>query len=132
VIVYVETNFILELALQRDEAKEADALLALAEAGDIKMVVPAFSLAEARLALQTMTESRLKFQETLRAQIRELARSASFSDLPETSAGLAKALISSSALHATALDDVANRIRTHAEVIPVTSELDLGTGVEDG
>jgi predicted nucleic acid-binding protein len=139
VIVYVETNFLLELALQRDEAKQAQELLKLAEWGDINLVVPAFSLAEARLALQNMSDGRRRFNDSLRVQIDELARSAPYTKLADASAGLTNALISSGDIHAAALDVIANRLRAHAELIPLTgdidlamSPLDLALGLETG
>lgn len=44
--VYVETNFVLELALRQEQNESCEALLRLAEASRIGLVVPAFSLLE--------------------------------------------------------------------------------------
>lgn len=50
-IVFVETNFLLELVYQQEEHESCEAILALAEAGRIDLVLPAFSVAEARSTL---------------------------------------------------------------------------------
>ena len=50
-IVYVESNFVLELALLQEEHDSCDAIIMLAETRDIELVVPAFSLAEPYEAL---------------------------------------------------------------------------------
>jgi len=48
VIVYVETNFLLEIAYQQDECESCREILALARQGRVALAVPAFSLIEAR------------------------------------------------------------------------------------
>jgi hypothetical protein len=44
--VYVETNFVLELAFQQEQFVSCEQILQLGEAGGIKLVIPAYSLAE--------------------------------------------------------------------------------------
>ena len=44
--VYVETNFILELAFVQDEHESCDRILALCEAQRATLVLPTFCLAE--------------------------------------------------------------------------------------
>ncbi len=44
--VYVESNFVLELALLQEQYKSCQELLDLAESKKIRLIVPAFSLAE--------------------------------------------------------------------------------------
>ena len=43
-IVCVESNFVLELAFLRTEHTSCSTLLAMAESGNIKLVLPAFSI----------------------------------------------------------------------------------------
>ncbi len=45
-IVYVESNFVLELAFLQEEHERCLALLSLAESRDIHLVLPAFSIGE--------------------------------------------------------------------------------------
>lgn len=45
-IVYVESNFVLEIALEQREASSAEAILGLAENGEIELAIPAVALAE--------------------------------------------------------------------------------------
>lgn len=44
--VYVESNFILELALQQEQAAACEKILSICEAGKAKLVLPAFCIAE--------------------------------------------------------------------------------------
>ena len=45
-IVYLESNFVLELAFLQAEHEECSAILRLAETGEIRLVLPAFSIGE--------------------------------------------------------------------------------------
>ena len=44
--VYVESNFVLELALLQEQSASCEEILGLCEAGRVQLVVPAYSLAE--------------------------------------------------------------------------------------
>ena len=39
-IVYIESNFVLELALQQEQAQSAEAILALAESNALRLILP--------------------------------------------------------------------------------------------
>lgn len=43
-IVYVETNFVVEIALEQEERGEASEIIALAEKGDVELAFPILSL----------------------------------------------------------------------------------------
>jgi hypothetical protein len=45
-IVYVESNFVLEIALEQEQISAAYAILTLAENGKIKLAIPSFALSE--------------------------------------------------------------------------------------
>lgn len=45
-IVYVESNFVLEIALEQEQISATYAILALAESGKIKLAIPSFALSE--------------------------------------------------------------------------------------
>ena len=45
-IVYVESNFILELAYLQEDHENCGRILKLAEAGKIQLILPAFAIAE--------------------------------------------------------------------------------------
>ena len=73
--VYVESNFVLKLALLRDEHESCAQLLELARAGDIHLFLPAFSVGEPYEALVRRTKQRTELQKNLVREINELARS---------------------------------------------------------
>jgi hypothetical protein len=74
-IVYVETNFILEMAFLRDECAACQELIALAERKNIRLILPSFCVGEPYEAATRRWKQRREFREKLEAEIRELARS---------------------------------------------------------
>ncbi|HEX8213826.1 MAG TPA: hypothetical protein VF584_26905 [Longimicrobium sp.] len=49
-IVYAESNFLLELAYLQEEHESCEEILALAESGRIRLLLPAFAVVEARMS----------------------------------------------------------------------------------
>ena len=61
--VYVESNFVLELALAQEQFESCEKILSLCEAGRIRLVVPAFSLAEPNETLARRKKQRKRMKE---------------------------------------------------------------------
>jgi len=83
-IVAVDTNFLLELVLQQAEVDAADAIVRMAEAGEIRLAIPAFSFAEARTKLVRQARKRKALHEELRLEAGELTRSRPYRDFDRT------------------------------------------------
>jgi hypothetical protein len=75
VIVYVESNFILEIALGQEHSGAAEQILAAATTGDIKLVLPQFCLSEPFSTLTERGRGRLRLSRMLTEQLRQLDRS---------------------------------------------------------
>jgi len=75
VIVYVESNFLLELALTQEQAAAAESILALAESGALTLIFPSFALSEPFSNLTRRSNERGQAYAVMRQQIRDLARS---------------------------------------------------------
>lgn len=71
-VVYVESNFVLELALGQAQAAAAEAILALAEGGAIELAIPAISLSECHSRMGYRRVDVLRFIESLNVRQREL------------------------------------------------------------
>ena len=74
-IVYVESNFVLELALVQEQAQDAELILKAAERGAIDLAIPDVSLSEpfSTTLLRSRTRERVVTQ--LNQQIQDLNRS---------------------------------------------------------
>jgi predicted nucleic acid-binding protein len=118
-IVYVESNYILEITYLQEEHASCEQLLALAESAQIKLVLPAFSPAEARLSLQGRLHRRQEFSDRVRAEIRELSRSKPYQELFSHTQPLTTALLESIESEKQRLDVALSRILGKCEVIPL-------------
>ena len=75
-IVYVETNFILELAFQQEQRDACEEILHLSETGSVKLVIPAYCLAEPHEKLTRQEIERRRLQELLDRELQQLLRTA--------------------------------------------------------
>jgi hypothetical protein len=122
-IVCGETNFVLELALLRDEADEAEAILALAESNRIKLVVPAFSVTEPFEAMTRRGRERRRLLTEVGAEIAELSRSKPYQELENVSRGFTSLLGSSADDEWKRLTDAQVRLLRTATIVPLTSQV---------
>jgi hypothetical protein len=76
VIVYVESNFCLELAFQQEEEAHAEEILTLAEAGKLELAFPQFAVCEPFSTLNRYDNERRKLLTQLNTHLSELNRSA--------------------------------------------------------
>lgn len=86
--VYVESNFVLEIALHQEQVRSAEKLLRLANQGECQIFIPAFSLAE---PFWTITWRGKERKESLNILIREqinLGRSVKHTDLANLVGGI--------------------------------------------
>jgi len=121
--VYVETNFLLELVLEQEESDSCERLIELAEAKRIRLVIPAFSLAESHIALMRKQSERNKLMAQLRDSFRDIGRSKSFRSSFETLLGITSVVVDSTGRERTRLQDRTQELLTVAEVIPLDDKL---------
>jgi len=122
-IVIVESNFVLEVALQQETSKDAEHIISLAEAQRIRLVVPACALTEPFEALTRRLKQRTKTLRRLRSEITQLARSQRFANLAQTSLVVAEALDSSVASEAKELEGTVRRLIACSTVPSLTREV---------
>ena len=95
-IVYAETNFLLEVAYLQERCDSCNTILDLARRGSVSLIIPAFSVAEARNTWDSkLSERNVLLRDQLQPLIRQLSRSREFQSLPETSKDLMAAIVSS-------------------------------------
>jgi hypothetical protein len=120
-IVYVETNFLLELAFLQEEHESCDDVLSWADAGVITLVVPAFSITEARMGLVRLAKQRNEFYERLRRELREISRSKPYATISAQTEPLTNALIESTEEQWIQLESATSRLLGLAQIIPLQS-----------
>lgn len=117
-IVYVETNFVLELAYLRPTSDSCQRLLALARDGKIRIVVPTFALIEARIAWQRNVKRRNRLHSEVRAELGELSRSSPLNDIALQSQAFVTALVDTADQDRSRLELAAEALLTHTTVLP--------------
>lgn len=122
-IVAVESNFVLEMALRQDEVADCERLIALAREGAIRLAIPACSLFEPYETLVRRRKQREAIFQKLRDELRELARTEAYAHLSETSKTVTRALAESAEIQAKALDNTVISLAGVATVIPLTAEV---------
>jgi predicted nucleic acid-binding protein len=118
-IVGVESNFILELAFLRAEHDTCTRLLDLAADGDIRLVLPAFSLGETYESWVRRSKQGRELYNRLRTELGELSCSYPYEETPAEFAKVTGLLIRSSEEEKRRLDETLDRILDIAEVIPI-------------
>lgn len=91
--VYVESNFVLEQALEQEQCESCLELTRIATDGSIRLVVPAFSLVEPHIALMRKQSERNRLSAELQKQLFELRRSRPYRESSSNFSELAGLLI---------------------------------------
>lgn len=121
--VYIETNFVLELALAQEQSESCEGILKLCEARSVRLVVPAYSLAEPYEALARRQKQRKKMKEDLDVELGQIARSAMYEDELRGFRDLTALLIDSADEGAKRLEQVRSRMIKAACVIPLDASV---------
>jgi predicted nucleic acid-binding protein len=117
VIVYVETNFVLELALIQEQQASCEEILRLSEAGSFALVIPAYSLVEPYETLVRRHRQRKELKADLDIEIDQLTRTASYSDRRHGFQGLSALLIDSAEEETKRLEELRQRLLKICHVI---------------
>jgi predicted nucleic acid-binding protein len=118
-IVYVESNFVLELAYLQEEHESCEAILVLSEEGKIELVIPAYCIGEPYDAQVRRAKQRIQLHERLVQEIRELSRSKPYSESTKEFKSITQTLVTSGEEEKQRLDSVISRVLETATVIPI-------------
>ena len=117
--IYVESNFVLELALQQEQASSCEEILELCEGVDRELVVPAYSLAEPYETLIRRRKERERIQRDLYVELQQLARSATYSGRLDAFDAVSTLLIGTAEQDAARLEEVRSQIMGRCTIIPL-------------
>lgn len=128
-ILYAESNFILELAYLQEEHSQCERILELADAGTVHLIFPAFAVAEPYWAWVGRKKRRQSVHTALAQELRELGRSAPYAESIEQFTDITKALLVSGEDEKLRLDQTIDRVLQVSELIPLEREA-LRTAVD--
>jgi hypothetical protein len=131
--VYVESNFVLEQALEQEQCESCERLIGMASAGSVQLVIPAYSLGEPHSTLLHRKNARSRLVGDLRPQLRELARSRRYREAAANFDKLEDVLTQSAERERKGLQRAIEQMLGAAHVIPLDARvLDVAGGIEAG
>lgn len=116
VLVYVESNFLLELVLNQEEAREAQLILERAVSKVIELAIPVYALVEPIETLRRRQSDLRTFSENIKKQLREVERMAHVPLAKGTYTSLAKTVFD-------ALNDWPARLQTQRQALVEAARL---------
>jgi hypothetical protein len=120
--VYVESNFVLEHALEQEECDSCSKIIQLATQKRITLLIPAFSLAEPHQAIASKAKARSRLSVDLSAQLGELGRSKPHRAMASTFGVLPAILIERAQFEREGMRRTLTQLISTAEIIPLGSE----------
>jgi len=120
-IVYVESNFVLEITLEQEECRYAERILLAAERGQITLVVPSFSVDEPFSTIAQRSRLRRQINNNISEQARQLERSATHAGLVSEIRAVVGKLASLEGHELTRLQDTVDRALRIATLVPLSA-----------
>lgn len=121
-IVYVESNFVLELAALQEQHRACEEIVRLADVGAVRLVLPAFSVAEPYDVLRRRSAERAQLRDQLSRHIALLSRNATYEKQLEHLGEVVRILTESGRDELKRLDETLIRLLDVSEVVPVGSD----------
>jgi predicted nucleic acid-binding protein len=117
--VYVESNFVLELALLQEQHLACEEILLLCESGVLRLVIPAYCLMEPYETLGRRQADRKQLRLTLDGPFRQIARTALYKERLRDFESAMSLLVDSAEEDMSRLESVRSRLLTCAELAPL-------------
>lgn len=121
--VYVESNFVLELALLQEQSDSCERILELCKTGGVHLVIPAYCLAEPYDALTRRRKRRTHMKRELDAEFGQIARTETQAERLHGFRDLTNLLTTSVEDEKKRLDDVCSQLSDTAQVIPLDKDI---------
>jgi predicted nucleic acid-binding protein len=121
--IYVESNFVLEIALSQEQHESCEKIIELCEAGKAHLIIPAYSLVEPHETIIRYSKNRLKVSNDLATEVRQLSRSKPYQEEIEALHKVADFLIRSQEEEKNRLRTTIDRLLKVSEIIPLDSQI---------
>jgi predicted nucleic acid-binding protein len=121
--VYVESNYVLELAFQQEQSDECEQILRFAELGSISLILPAYCFAESHEKLSRQRDKRIALQRDLDVEIRQLRRTATYGLRIDSLRDISSLLIQSYKEERLRFERFRDRLLQTCQLIPLTQQI---------
>ena len=117
--VYVESNFLLELAFEQEQANDCLGLLDLAQSGKVTLLVPAYCVGESLEKIGRRKQQRRSIQEAINSEVKELSRSSSAASVCEQLKRMATALMENTKIDEERFEALLLKLHDCAQFVPM-------------
>lgn len=121
--IYVETNFVLEITFEQEQCASCEQVLQFCEAGQAKLIVPAYCLAEPHEKLSRQATSRRELQQRLDAELRQLSRTDSYASRIKSIQDIASLMVQSNEEERHRFIQCRERLLKVGEIITLTAQI---------
>jgi|GEM_PF-280973 len=122
-IVYVESNFVLELALHQEQSSHALALLEMAEIGQIDLRIPAYSLLEPYEAIIRRNNTRKDLSKKMEHEFSQILRNSRYQGQKQATDNVLTLFAQSIQESFTELRGTIERVERSSTIIPLCGKL---------
>lgn len=122
-IVYAETNFVLELAFEQEEHESCRGIVELAREGELELAVPAFCVGEAYGRQIRRQRDREELQRRLAKELGELSRSPAYAGRLDEVREVTALLVETSEEDRGRLETILSEIYETATLIPLGEDV---------
>lgn len=119
-IVYVELNFVLELALQQQQYEACEHIIDLCSTKKIRLIVPAYCLAETYETTVRNAQQRNRFNDEFKREAHQITRSRFHQTEAEAISKVTDLFVSSIVEEKSRLDQTIKRLLKVATIIPLS------------
>ena len=126
--VYIETNFILEIALLQEQWEHCEQILALCDALDVKVAVPSYCLVEPFETLIRRQRNRTRMKEELDRELMQISRTETNRQSLSEFENITNILPRSAQDDSSRFDRVCETLLQTCDIIPLNSEILMLSG----
>lgn len=121
--VYVESNFVLELAFRQEQHSSCDQILNLCEENIVNLILPAYSLVEPYETLHRRQTNRRRIKQELDSELVQIARSDFFASESRDLIRLSKLLTHSADEDVRNFEHLQSRLLNSANLVPLDTKV---------
>lgn len=121
--VYVESNFVLEVALLQEQHESCEKIIELCEAGQAHLILPAYCLVEPHETIIRYAKSRARISNDLASEVKQLLRSKPYQEEIDALQKVTGFLVRSQEEEKERLRSAIERLLKVSEVISLDSQI---------
>jgi len=126
--VYVESNFVLELAFSQEQHESCNRIIELSENGKTQLILPAYSIVEPYETMLRHAKKRTEVSIDLAAQVKQLSRSKPYQDEIDALQKVTGLLVRSLDEEKESFRNTVNKLLAVSQIIPLDAKTFVNAG----